>query len=339
MQGDAGPVRDVGENGVARPSRRSVLVGATAAAAALTVAARGAFAEDRLPSTIRIYVPYGRGSVAAATCDLLQPALSTVLSRRVVVDIPPLPDRMQRALTGLAEAGGSELRLLASDTLTHVMYDVQAATRKPKAPPSLDSLVPVATLTIGYSTALFVAATSPAHDWEGFAAMAHGRELTVASTDPGSVHLRFLQRSVNSGFRDVLAARRDRVFDAVLEGRAAAGLTTTPSLSTFILANPDKVRPLVTFGGERNPELGVPTLREVTGKRGFATTNSVGLFAPAGTAPDTVSKLHEALAAAAATTDVQAAAASIGLPLRISDAADLAETIVRDRAVVSESGL
>ena len=163
--------------------------------------------------------------------------------------------------------------------------------------------------------------------------------LTVASSNPGSIHLRFLQLALDEGLRDVLAPGRERVFEAVLEGRAAAGLINTPSLVAFLRANPGKLRPLVTFGGERNPELNVPTLREVTGNRAYASTNSVGLFAPAGTPPDVVARIHAALVAAAADKRVVQAVQAIGLPLKISDAADLAQTIVRDRAVVAESGL
>lgn len=320
------------------PSRRAVIV-AVGGLAAVAFLPGGAKAETRLPSTVRIYVPYGRGSVVAVTCDVLSAALSAALSRRIEIDIPPLPDRMQRSLTALADQGRGELRLLASDTLTHVMYDAAEASRKPNAAASLDSLVPIATLTVGYSTALFVSADSPVRDWAAFAEMARGRQLTVASSNPGSVHLRFLELALGQGLRDVLAPGRERVFETVLEGRASAGLINTPSLASFMRANPGRLRALVTFGGERNPALDVPTLREVTGRRSYASTNSVGLFAPASTAPDVVAQMHAALVAAAADKRVVQAAQAIGLPLQISDAADLALTVARDREVVVESGL
>ncbi len=320
------------------PSRRAVVaaVGGLAAAALLP---RGASAETRLPPTIRVYVPFGRGSVVAVTSDVLSNALSVALSRRVEIDVPPLPDRMQRALKSLAEPDRGELRLLASDTLTHVLYDALEASRTPKAAASLDTLVPVATLTTGYSTALFVSAESPARDWAAFAEMARSGRLAIASSNPGSVHLRFLELALDEGLQDVLAPGRERVFEAVIEGRAAAGLINTPSLVAFVRANPGKLRPLLTFGGERNPELGVPTLREVTGNRAYASTNSVGVFAPAGTPPDVVEALHAALVAAAADKHVVQAVQAVGLPLKISGAADLTQTIARDRAVVAASGL
>jgi tripartite-type tricarboxylate transporter receptor subunit TctC len=320
------------------PSRRSVIA-ATGGLAALLVLPRDASAETPLPSSVRIYVPYGRGSVVALSCDVLSAAISADLARRVEIDIPPLPDRMQRSLTALAEPGRGELRLLATDTLTQVMYDTLEASRKPNATPSLDTLVPVATLTSGYSTALFVAANSAVRDWAGFAEMSRVRMLTVASSSPGSIHLRFLEMALGQGLRDVLAPGRARVFEAVLEGRAAAGLVNTPSLAAFMHANPGRLRPLVTFGGERNPELAVPTLREVTGRRALASTNSVGLFAPAGTPPDVVERLYAALVAAAADKQVVQMAQATGLPLKINDAADLLATVGRDRAVVVESGL
>jgi len=239
----------------------------------------------------------------------------------------------------MAASRPGELRLLATDTLVHAMYDATEAARGPKAPPSLDALVPVATLTIGYSTALFVAADSPARDFEAFSQMARGRELAIASSNPGSVHKRFLERTLDQGLRDVLAPTRERVFQVVIDGGAAAGLINTPSLVAFIRANPGKLRPILTFGGERNADLAVPTLRELTGNRSIATTNSVGLFAPAGTSPEVVELLRAALAAAAAHKDVVTMVSAMGLPLQINDAADLAATVERDRAVVAESGL
>ncbi len=322
------------------PTRRGVIAGGGGllgllAAGAIPGVARAA----SLPPTIRVYVPYGRGSVVAIAADVLSSALAKSLARRVDIDIPPLPDRMQRALTALKDPGRGELRLLASDTLTHVMYDVQESTRNTRVTPSLDDLVPVATLTVGYSTALFVAADSAVHDWDGFAAMARGRTITVASSNPGSVPLRFLERALGQGLRDVLAPGRERVFEAVLEGRAASGLINTPSLAAFIRANPGRLRPIVTFGGERNDDLKVPTLREVTGVRAYATTNSVGLFAPAGTPADVVEQLLVGLRTAAEDKAVVQVVRAMGLPLQINDAADLRATVERDRAVVAESGL
>jgi tripartite-type tricarboxylate transporter receptor subunit TctC len=323
----------------ARPSRRAVLAAAGATAAMLLSPSGTSAAAPKLPSTIRIYVPFGRGSVVAVACDVLRVALSAELSRRVEIEFPPLPDRMATSLKSLAASNPGELRLLATDTLVHALYDSTEAARSPKAPPSLDALVPVATLTIGYSTALFVAADSPAHDFEAFSQMARGRELTIASSNPGSVHKRFLERALDQGLRDVLAPTRERVFQVVIEGGAAGGLINTPSLVAFIRANPGKLRPILTFGGERNADLAVPTLRELTGNRSIATTNSVGLFAPAGTSPEVVELLHAALSAAAAHKEVVTVVSAMGLPLQISNAADLTATVERDRGVVQESGL
>lgn len=319
------------------PSRRGV-VAAGGSLLALAMLPGGVRAAS-LPPTIRVYVPYGRGSVVAIAADVLSGALASALGRRVDIDIPPLPDRMQRALAALKIADRGELKLLASDTLTHVMYDVQEAARSNGAAASLDGLVPVATLTEGYSTALFVSAESAVHDWEGFAAMARGRMVTVASSNPGSVHLRFLERALGQGLRDVLAPGRERVFEAVLEGRAASGLVNTPSLAAFMRANPGRLRAIITFGGERNEDLKVPTLREVSGNRAYASTNSVGLFAPAGTPPELVEALHAGLLKAAEDKAVVQVVRAMGLPLKINDAADLRETVERDRAVVAESGL
>jgi tripartite-type tricarboxylate transporter receptor subunit TctC len=320
------------------PSRRDVLA---AGGGLIALAAHPGLlrAETPLPSTVRIYVPYGRGSVVALVCDALSEALATALSRRVEIDIPPLPDRIQRSLQALSEEDRGELRLIATDTLTHVIHDAGETARNPNAPVSLDTLVPVATLTEGYSTVLFVSKGSAAQDWAGLSTLARSRTLTVASSNPGSVHRRFLERALGQGLRDVLAPGRERVFEAVLEGRAHAGLVNTPSLVIFLRANPGQLRALVTFGGERNADLGAPTLREVTGNRALASTNSVGLFAPAGTPPEVVQQLHAALVVAAADKAVVQIVRQTGLPLQISDADDLRQTVERDRIVVVESGL
>lgn len=318
-------------------TRRSVIA-AGGSALVLSMWTGGAGAVT-LPPTIRVYVPYGRGSLVAIACQLLSDPLSALLSRRVEIDIPPLPDRMQRALQALQVRDRGELRLLASDTLLHVMYDAQEAARGEGSVPSLDALVPVATLTGGYSTALFVSAESPARDWESFASMARERTMSVASSNPGGVHLRFLERVLDQGLGDVLASGRQDIFEDVLTGKADCGLINTPSLAAYMRANPGRLRAIITFGGERNGELNVPTLREVSGNRAYASTNSVGLFAAAGTPADVVEELHAALLRAAEDKAVVQVVQAMGLPLKINDAADLRATVERDRAVVAESGL
>src|SRR5512133_4044311 len=78
----------------------------------------------------------------------------------------------------------------------------------------------------------------------------------------------------------------------LMSGQIQAMLLTIPAVMPHIQAN--KVRPIATSGQKRTPALpALPTMDEA-GIKGFDYSPWYGFFAPAGTPPDVVLKLHSA---------------------------------------------
>ena len=76
-----------------------------------------------------------------------------------------------------------------------------------------------------------------------------------------------------------------RLVDVVATGKADFATIGTP---TFLDTQKNKpsLRPILTFGGERNNDVAVPTLREQSGDRELAYTSSYGVFAAQRMQPD-----------------------------------------------------
>jgi len=307
--------------------RRTLLAAAAAGLALVPGGARAA-----LPKSLAVVVPTGAGSTVETAVKLLSTGVAAAIGGRVLIDLPNPPDRLAEALTRVAAPGGTDLAILATDLLAQATWD---ATADVGSRPTLDRLTPIANLTPGYSTALFVAGASPIRTWKDFAAAARAGPLTLATPNPESVHLRFLEAALALAFTDAPADSRDALYAAVAGGDAAAGIANTPSLIAYAAANPGAVRPILTFGGQRNAVLKVPTLRELTGNRRLATTNNVALLGAPDLDGDAATELYLAFARAARQPAVTAAARKIGFPLAVEGPDAVRVTIARNRKVVA----
>src|SRR5215471_2618391 len=76
-----------------------------------------------------------------------------------------------------------------------------------------------------------------------------------------------------------------------------------------------KLNPLAVTSGTRSPQLpNVPTVAE-SGFPGFEAYNWIGVFAPAGTPPATIAKLHDAFVAAVREPDVKPKLTAVGFEI------------------------
>jgi len=314
-----------------RLPRRTFTVGA--AAISLASALSVAHASPAIGPVV-VFIPFGRESTVATAVELLRNATAVRLGVPVDLEYPALPHPMQKALARMAEPSGDQIRLLATDVLVHVMWD---DSQLGASPPTLNALTPVSKLTSGYSTTLFVSATSPIRTWTDFAAAARLGMVSIGSGNPNSIHRKFLERALGVSVGDTLLPAREAVFKATLDGKVQAGLINTLSYVAFANANPGQLIPIVTFGGERNRTVGAPTLREVSGNERLATTNSVAVFGGAGLSAATAKRLHEAFDAAARDPVVLADAQKMHFPLVVEGPEVVSQTIERDRAVVARS--
>jgi tripartite-type tricarboxylate transporter receptor subunit TctC len=266
--------------------------------------------------------------------SIVSTGVANAIGGRVLIDYVDPPDPMAKAIARIAAPPETDIALLGTDLLAQATWD---AANAGSVRPSLDRLTPICNLTPGYSTTLFVAASSPIQGWSGFAETARKATLSLATPQPESVHLRFLEMALNVSIADAPAATRTDLIAAVVDGRAQAGVVNTLNYIAFVAENPGRTRAILTFGGARNAVLGLPTLRELSRNRRLATTNNAAVLGPASLDLATATALYLAFAKAANQPAVRKAARKLGFPLNVEGPDSVRETIDRDRRVVALS--
>ncbi len=100
----------------------------------------------------------------------------------------------------------------------------------------------------------------------------------------------------------------------LMGGQIQAMLLTIPAVMPYLTEG--KLKPIATSGARRSPALpDLPTLAEA-GVKGFEYAPWYGVFAPAGTKPEVLKRIHEAINKVLADPDVARALASQGLEVR-----------------------
>jgi tripartite-type tricarboxylate transporter receptor subunit TctC len=168
--------------------------------------------------------------------------------------------------------------------------------------------------------------------------------LSIASpgrdSAPG-ISIAMMERVLGVHFKDVIAQQRSEILAALKSNKADAGFLETPTLDATAQSPAPPVRPIVTFGTERNPSLHqVPTFKEAIGpqppdRRHNSITSAVGLFGPPGMAPAVVDRVAAEFTAAAGIVKQSGAVAGT-IPIEIGDTAVLRQTMARDAAVMKE---
>jgi tripartite-type tricarboxylate transporter receptor subunit TctC len=93
-----------------------------------------------------------------------------------------------------------------------------------------------------------------------------------------------------------------------------------------------RLRPLAVTSAARNPSLPeVPTVAE-SGLAGYEVVSWVGLFAPAGTPPSILARLHAEVTRALASPAAKERFAAAGADIRTSSARDFAAFLATERA-------
>lgn len=278
--------------------------------------------------SIEIVDPLGAGSISAVAIGLLGAGMGAELG--AAVEFAPSTGAL--AFTRLYAGPTDGTVLIAADPLSLEIYE---ATRQAGQPALQPPPVAVAKLTNGLSLALVVSKESPYRSWaDVVAAMKVGPVRMVLPDWHGSIGVvaALIKQTYGVDPTAVIAPTRQDAIETLVSGRADIGLMVTAS----VLPGSDiPVRPLVTFGAERNPKLpDVPTFAEISGDKHNDFTVSVALFAPPGTSEATVASLSKAATAAAADPAVQRDAAATNYPLAVGGPSLVEETIARDRALV-----
>jgi tripartite-type tricarboxylate transporter receptor subunit TctC len=286
------------------------LVGAGALAIAGFALSAGAAAASDFPSkTITIVVPYAPGGGVDTVGRLLALELQKQLKQTVLVD---------NRGGGGSGIGASYVARAQPDGYTLLVGDPALLTNSkllPGFPVKTEvDLQPVSMLTAS-PLVLSVPPSSPAKSAADLVAQSKKSSggLSFSSAGVGSTpHLagELLKFMTKGNFTHVPYKGSGPAMADLVGGRIDFAFAT--QAASMAMVKGGKLRPLATTGTERQasefPDL--PTLSESLPR--FRVVFWTGLFAPAGTPPDVVKKLDEAVRASWQSANVQAALRSAG---------------------------
>jgi tripartite-type tricarboxylate transporter receptor subunit TctC len=272
-----------------------------------------ASAQDYPSKPIVLVVPNPPGGFVDASARLLSDALAKVAGQSVVIDNRG-GGSGNVAYQAVARANPDGYTLLNS----YSAYHVGNPHLTPKLPWAQKDFVPVAMITVA-TNVIAVHPSVPSNDLSEF--IKHTRsnpgKLSYASQGNGSLsHIgteMFKLQTKTSMVHIPYRGSGPAVLD-VLSGQVQFFITTPPSVMGHIKAG--KLKGLAVAGKTRHPGLpSVPTATEA-GLKGFELEAWVGIFAPAGTPSDIVSKLSGQIKAALDMPETKARADNAGIELR-----------------------
>jgi tripartite-type tricarboxylate transporter receptor subunit TctC len=273
--------------------RRSLIL----AGSALALAPRLSIGQDKYPSRpVDIIVPWGPGGgadqLARLAAKLIEPMLKTSFP---VVNVPGATGATGMAKLLSEQAEGYAMAVYIADT--------NALLAGPSPRWSLADLQPIAVM-MQVPSFLFVAENSRFRDWAQFEkeARAKPRTLKVATLGFGSVDDMTLIYLESKGIQviEVPYAKPSERYVSVIGGHVDALYEQAGDVRQFLDSR--QIRPIILFGRQRLPAFrSVPCSHEL----GFeiALPQFRAFVVRAGTAPDRVKILGEAMAKVAATPE------------------------------------
>lgn len=271
----------------------------TIAALLAALPAGGAFAQAGYPDKpIRLVVPFAPGGNADLTGRLFAEALAKPLGQQVIVE--------NRGGAGGA-IGAEAVAKSPPDGYSLVLGSTGTFLVSPrmtggKPPYTLASFSPVALLSTSPMD-IVVNANSPIKDWPAMLAWlrANPGKLTIGHPGNGSTnHLALLQmqKALDVRFNIIPYKSNGLALNDLLAGQIDAVIDQVPASIGHIRGG--RLRAIVVTTARRAGQLpDTPTLLEM-GVKDFAATTPIILMAPAGTSPEIVTKLNDAVAKALA---------------------------------------
>ncbi len=287
-------------------TRRSAL-GRVFAATAITLAAtfaQPAFAQDRWPTKpVRLVVPFGPGGTTDVIARMVGQKLAVLWGQSVVIENRAgAGGNIGADVVAKAPADGYTL-LMASGSITinpHIYKRMLFDTKK--------DLVPITNVASG-PMLVVVPDGSPAKSVKELIALAKSKPGSVnfGSAGVGSqVHLAAENFADAAGI-DIthVPYKGEALAYTDLIGNQVQMMVGNFAASSALLGN-GRLRALAVTGKERSPQLpDVPTVSE-SGLPGFENTGWFGLFAPAGTPQDILTKVERDTTKVLAETDTKA---------------------------------
>ncbi len=259
---------------------------------------------------VRIIVPWAPGGNVDITARVLQPALSKALGQPVIVENRAgAGGTIGSAAVVKSPADGYTLLLGSSGTVTS-----GAAVFKNLSYNPMKDLVPIGPIQY-VAMVLTAALKTPVSNFKEYVALAQSKpgQVTIASAGNGSsdhLALELMAHQAHLKLVHVPYKGSGPALNDLLGGQVESMMDQMNSSLEQIRAG--RIKALGVTSKVRSPLLpNVPTLDE-QGLTGFEAGTFTGLFAPAGTPPAVLDKLHAALQQALADKTVRARYGSMG---------------------------
>ena len=256
-----------------------------------------AVAQEKYPSRpIELIVPFGPGGGADQLARLVSKLMEPILGQGVpVLNVPGATGGTGMAKLLAAPADGHSMAIYIADS--HALLAGKDARWRS------EDIVPVAVMILGPSF-IFVAESSPHKTWQDLetAARANPGKLKVATVGFGSVDDFSLSVIAKKGINlvQVPFSKPSERYVSILGGHADALYEQAGDVGSFL--NNKQMRPLMIFGKERLPAFkDVPSSFELGYQ--VALPQFRAIVVRAGTPPERVKIVSDALAKVAATPD------------------------------------
>lgn len=284
---------------------------AAMAAAALLCATAGA--QDFPSRPIKIVVPWPPGGNVDITARTIQPALAEALGQQVIIDNRPgAGGTIGTAAVIKSPADGYTLLLGSSGTVTS-----GPAVFKNLAYDPLKDLVPIGPIQY-VAMVLSAAPKTPVSNFTEYVAYAKSKpgQVSIASAGTGSSNHLALELMMHQAKLKLVHIPYKGSGPAIndLLGSQVESMMDQMTASIEHIRN-GRIKPLGVTSKLRSPMLpNVPTLAE-QGLAGYEAGTFTGIFAPAGTPPAVVDKLHAALRKALGVEAVRARYRGMGVEI------------------------
>jgi tripartite-type tricarboxylate transporter receptor subunit TctC len=270
-------------------------------AIALACVVPAAFAQTYPVKPIRLIVGFTPSGGVDINARLLAPKLTEYLGQQVIVENRPgAGTNIANELVAKAPPDGYTLLVnTAAVAINLSLYKKVPFEAKDFAPISILSMSP---------NILVVHTSVPAKTAKEFIALAKSRpgQLNYSSSGSGTTqHLSGELFALKTGIKMTHVPYRGTApsLTALISGEVSLSFANIPAISAHVKAG--RLRPLANTGPKRSAQLpDVPTMKEA-GVPGVEVVVWYGVFAPAATPREIVSKLGDAIARAARAPDMQ----------------------------------
>ncbi len=307
----------------------------------LALPQRPAGAETKYPSKpVRVVLPFAAGGVADITARVIADRLGSKLGERFYIENQPGAGGIAAARTVTSSApDGYTLALLSNGTaisvslFSHLPYD------------PLKAFAPISSL--GYFDFIFsTSAESPFKTLADFIAAAKAKPgtLNVGTINIGSTQnlsAELLKTAAGIDFTIIPYRGTPELLVSTMQGNVALMIDSYSSMKGNLAEG--KIRALASSGpvrSESTPD--IPTLQE-SGVANYDVVSWNALFAPAGTPPDIIKTLNQALQEILSEPEVKKRLLELGIEARASTPEEISARLKSDidkwQKVIEKAGI